>query len=90
MLARMDETKRRELFEWLGCEPEDTIIIETGDAEIGEVILTMLGEATTTEISKARDSKGFPSLKKDTKDGGNVSGNARKSSSTSFAPLFPK
>jgi outer membrane murein-binding lipoprotein Lpp len=39
----MDETKRRELFEWLGCEPEETIIIDTGDAEVGEVVLTMLG-----------------------------------------------
>lgn len=43
-----------------------------------ELILTMLGEATTTEISRTRNSKGFPSLKKDAKDGGQVSGNARK------------
>lgn len=43
-----------------------------------ELILTMLGEATTTELSRNRDSKGFSSLQKDAKDGGNVSGNARK------------
>ncbi len=43
-----------------------------------ELILTMLGEATTTELSRSRDSKGFPLLQKDAKDGGRVSGNARK------------
>ena len=43
-----------------------------------ELILTMLGEATTTELSKNRDSKGFSSLQRDAKDGGRVSGNARK------------
>lgn len=43
-----------------------------------ELILTMLGEATTTELSRSRDSKGFPLLQKDAKDGGTVSGNARK------------
>ena len=43
-----------------------------------ELILTMLGEATTTEISRTRNSKGFPALKKDAKDGGSVSGNTRK------------
>ncbi len=43
-----------------------------------ELILTMLGEATTTELSRTRDSLGMPSLKKDAKDGGGVAGNARK------------
>ncbi len=43
-----------------------------------ELILTMLGEATTTELSQRRDSKGFSSLKKDSKEGGEVAGNARK------------
>lgn len=43
-----------------------------------ELILTMLGEATTTELSRNRDSRGFSSLQKDAKDGGSVSGNARK------------
>ena len=43
-----------------------------------ELILTMLGEATTTQITKGRNSKGFPSLKKDAKDGGAVAGRTRK------------
>ena len=43
-----------------------------------ELILTMLGEATTTKLSQTRKSQGLPSLKEDAKDGGNVAGNARK------------
>jgi len=43
-----------------------------------ELILTMLGEATTTVIHQGRDSKGLPSLKKDAKDGGDVAGRTRK------------
>ncbi len=43
-----------------------------------ELILTMLGEATTTELSRNRDSKGFSSLQKDSREGGNVAGDARK------------
>ena len=43
-----------------------------------EIILTMLGEATTTELTRTRDSRSVPSLKKDAKDGGAVAGNARK------------
>ncbi len=43
-----------------------------------ELILTMLGEATTTEITTTRDSKGLPELSRDAKDGGQVAGNARK------------
>ena len=43
-----------------------------------EIILTMLGEATTTRISKDRDSKGFDKLKKDAKEGGEVAGRTRK------------
>lgn len=43
-----------------------------------ELILTMLGEATTTKLSQTRKSQGLPSLKIDAKDGGNVAGNARK------------
>jgi hypothetical protein len=35
-----------------------------------ELILTMLGEATTTKLHRDRDSKGFAPLKKDAKDGG--------------------
>jgi prophage antirepressor-like protein len=43
-----------------------------------ELILTMLGEATTTEITTVRDSKGLPRLTQDAKEGGEVAGNARK------------
>ena len=43
-----------------------------------ELILTMLGEATTTRLHKDRDSAGFPSLRKDSKDGGAVAGRTRK------------
>jgi len=43
-----------------------------------ELILTMLGEATTTKLTQVRESRGLPLLKKDAKDGGQVAGNARK------------
>ncbi len=43
-----------------------------------ELVLTMLGEATTTRFTQERDSKEFPNLKKDAKDGGDVAGSTRK------------
>lgn len=43
-----------------------------------ELILNMLGEATTSKLTKDRDSKGFPKLKKDAQDGGSVAGRTRK------------
>jgi hypothetical protein len=43
-----------------------------------ELILTMLGEATTTELTRVRDSEGLPLLQKDAKEGGEVAGNTRK------------
>ncbi|MDP3617079.1 MAG: hypothetical protein Q8R49_04560, partial [Rhodoferax sp.] len=43
-----------------------------------ELILTMLGEATTTKLHRDRDSKGMTPLKKDAKDGGAVAGRTRK------------
>lgn len=43
-----------------------------------ELILTMLAEATTTRITRGRNSKGFPRLKKDAKDGGAVGGRTRR------------
>lgn len=42
-----------------------------------ELIFTMLGEASTTEIAKKRDAKGFFDNKKAAKDGGSVAGKAR-------------
>lgn len=43
-----------------------------------ELIFTMLGEASTTEISKKRDAKGFPANQKAARAGGTVAGNARR------------
>ncbi|MFH1253071.1 MAG: hypothetical protein V1664_01940 [Candidatus Uhrbacteria bacterium] len=43
-----------------------------------ELILTMLGERTTTEIHRTKDSKGLPRLKDDASLGGEVAGTARK------------
>ncbi|MFA6256615.1 MAG: hypothetical protein WC606_05595 [Candidatus Absconditabacterales bacterium] len=43
-----------------------------------EVVLTMLGETTMTNLHRKRDSKEFPELQKDAHDGGNVAGNTRK------------
>jgi len=43
-----------------------------------ELILTMFGEATTTRLTKERDSQGMPKLQKDAEAGGKVAGNARK------------
>ena len=42
-----------------------------------ELILTMLGEATTTKLTRDRDSKGLPTLRKDAQDGGAVAGRTR-------------
>jgi hypothetical protein len=43
-----------------------------------ELILTMLAEATTTELHRDRDSQGMEPLTKDAKDGGAVAGRTRK------------
>ncbi|QTN31549.1 Bro-N domain-containing protein [Akkermansiaceae bacterium] len=43
-----------------------------------ELIFTMLGEASTTEIAKKRNALGFPENKKAAEDGGSVAGKARK------------
>lgn len=43
-----------------------------------ELIFSMLGEASTTEIAKNKDARGFPTNRKAAKDGGRVAGNARK------------
>lgn len=42
-----------------------------------ELILTMLGERTTKEIHKNKDSKGMPRLKDDARIGGEVAGSTR-------------
>lgn len=43
-----------------------------------ELIFTMLGERSTTEIHRNEDSKGFSKLKVDAKIGGSIAGGARK------------
>ncbi len=43
-----------------------------------ELIFTMLGERSTTEIHRTEDSKGVPKLQDDAKAGGSIAGGARK------------
>jgi len=43
-----------------------------------ELIFTMLGERSTTEIHKVENSQGFKKLKKDAEEGGEVAGVARR------------
>ena len=43
-----------------------------------ELILNMLAEASTTEISKVENPDGFEESRDDAKRGGNIAGNARK------------
>ncbi|HNT26899.1 MAG TPA: Bro-N domain-containing protein [bacterium] len=43
-----------------------------------ELIFTMLGEASTTEIARNRDAKGLKENRKAAKQGGKIAGNARK------------
>jgi hypothetical protein len=43
-----------------------------------ELIFTMLGERSTTEIHRQENSNGVPKLKQDARRGGRVAGNARK------------
>lgn len=43
-----------------------------------ELILTMLGESTTTEIHRTKNTKSVPLLKEDARAGGQIAGSARK------------
>ena len=43
-----------------------------------ELIFSMLGERSTTEIHRTENSQGVPKLKQDAKAGGNIAGGARK------------
>jgi DNA-damage-inducible protein D len=43
-----------------------------------ELILTMLGEQTTTEIHRKNETQGLPRLKDDARSGGQIAGSARK------------
>lgn len=43
-----------------------------------ELIFTMLGEASTTEIARVKDTQGFPENKEASKKGGKIAGDARR------------
>ena len=43
-----------------------------------ELIFTMLGDASTTEIARNKDTLGFEANKKAAKEGGKIAGNARR------------
>jgi hypothetical protein len=43
-----------------------------------ELIFTMLGEKSTTEITKSKDSRGYEECLDSSREGGNIAGNARK------------
>jgi hypothetical protein len=43
-----------------------------------ELILTMLGESTTTEIHRTKNTEGVPMLKEDARVGGQIAGSTRK------------
>lgn len=61
-------------FKELG-KPTDNLRDHMTDLEL---IFTMLGEASTTEIAKNKDAQGFVQNKKAAKEGGKIAGNARK------------
>ena len=56
-----------------------------------ELVINMLGELATTEISKSEDPEGFEESKKIAKRGGDIAGNARKEleANTGVTTLFP-
>jgi len=54
---------------------KDNLRDHMGDVEL---ILTMLAEASSTEITQARDSHGFTHVTEDVKKGSSIAGNARK------------
>lgn len=43
-----------------------------------ELIFTMLGEASTTEIARRKDARGFTANRRSAREGGTIAGNARK------------
>jgi methylphosphotriester-DNA--protein-cysteine methyltransferase len=57
------------------ANPKDNLRDHMTDLEL---IFTMLGEASTTEIAKKRDAQGFPQNQQAAKAGGTVAGNARR------------
>jgi hypothetical protein len=59
----------------LDKKKKDNLRDHMGDIEL---ILTMLAEATSTDISMAKNSKGLKEIKKDVEKGGKIAGEARK------------
>ncbi len=57
------------------ANPKDNLRDHMTDLEL---IFTMLGEASTTEIAKRRDAQDFPQNKDAAKSGGTIAGNARR------------
>ena len=55
-------------------KPTDNLRDHMNDLEL---IFTMLGEASTTEIARKKDAQGFPENKKAAHEGGTIAGNAR-------------
>jgi hypothetical protein len=43
-----------------------------------ELIFSMLGEASTAEITRSRDAQGFPENQQTARDGGTIAGDARR------------
>lgn len=64
----------KEYKDFKSLSPENNLRDHMEDLEL---ILTMLGEATTTKLTKERDSKDFPRMKNDAQEGGEVAGKAR-------------
>ncbi len=56
-------------------EPGDNLRDHMTDLEL---IFTMLGEASTTEIARNTDAQGFPPNRVAAKEGGKIAGNARR------------
>lgn len=57
------------------ASPKDNLRDHMTDLEL---IFTMLGEASTTEIARKKDAQGFPENKQAAKAGGTIAGNARR------------
>jgi prophage antirepressor-like protein len=71
------EKTAKEYMEHKGLDKKagDNLRDHMGDIEL---ILTMLGEATTTKVTTEKDSKGLEALKKDAQVGGGIAGRTRK------------
>ncbi len=74
--ATFDKTSKEYMdHKSLDKKAGDNLRDHMGDIEL---ILTMLGEATTTELSTTKDSQGIVALKHDAKTDGEVAGRTRK------------